>query len=414
MSRGSEGVDLDWVSSHFHPDDPRLGADGALLSDGLWKAVQLMLERCPVAPTDAVFVGSPQGTRIVSRYSDVMALIQDPELFSNSYQKGARDDDPTMIPLEVDPPALLEYRRLLQPYLTIKAVSKFADLARQIITELIDAAAPASRFDDVVTQLAQPFASQVQWGWLVGIDAVDQEQVLDWMLTWVHKHFEPEFEIANKAWVDWIDETIARRRNEPRRDDLIDALIHGKVQGRPLTDEEIVGVMMIMILGGVTSTSDAISNILFRLAVHPDLQRDLRADPALIPLAVEEALRIEPPVTGLSRRCTRDTVFAGEELHAGDHLFWHISSANHDPREFPKPDEFDLHRQRNRHLAFGAGHHRCIGSNFARQNLRIVLEEILGRLDDIRLIEGDPPRRMTGTAWGMARLPLAFAVRTEV
>ncbi len=165
---------------------------------------------------------------------------------------------------------------------------------------------------------------------------------------------------------------------------------------------------MIMILGGFSSTGDAIANILFRLAVYPDLQERLRADRSVLTNALEELLRIEPPVTGLARRCTRDTVIGGQEIKAGEHLFYHIAAANRDPNEFENPLRVDFDRKRNRHLSFGAGRHRCLGSNFARQNLKVVFEEILSRMQNIRLIDGDLPERLANVAWGMSRLPLAF------
>jgi cytochrome P450 len=203
--------------------------------------------------------------------------------------------------------------------------------------------------------------------------------------------------------------TIRRRREEPRRDDLIDALMHGTIEdGRPLTEDEIRGVMMIMILGGFSSTGDAIGNILLRLAVYPELQEQLRSDLSSLPNALEELLRIEPPVTGLTRRCTRDVEIGGHQLKEGDQLFYHIAAANRDPAEFEDPLALDFGRKRSRHLAFGAGHHRCIGSNFARQNLRVVFEEILTRMHDIRIPAGEIPTRTANVAWGLAHLPLEF------
>jgi cytochrome P450 len=208
--------------------------------------------------------------------------------------------------------------------------------------------------------------------------------------------------------VGWINESIKRRRSGPRRDDLIDGLFHKEMQGRLLTDDEISRIMEIMIIGGVTATADSIANILYRLAMYPDLQERLRAEPEQLPAAIEEFFRIEPAVTGFPRRCTRDTVLGGQKIKADDQLFVHTAAANRDPQEFEHPHEFNLERGRNRHLTFGAGHHRCIGSNFARQNLRIVFETILERMRDIRLVEDDPPKRTAGVGWMVDYLPLTF------
>src|SRR6185436_40734 len=111
-------VELEWVREEFSPVDTRLAGSGPLLGDGLWRAVDLMLEHCPVAHSTRTWVGNPNGGWVVNRYADVIGVIHDTAAFSNRYQKGARDDEPVMIPLDVDPPGLLEYRRLLQPHLT--------------------------------------------------------------------------------------------------------------------------------------------------------------------------------------------------------------------------------------------------------------------------------------------------------
>jgi cytochrome P450 len=400
-------MDLEYVKAHFNPCDPRLAGDGPLLGDGLNEAVALMLEQCPIVHSDGAWTGMPEGGWIVNRYEDVMTVLQDSEIYSSLKKKGL-GDEPDMPPFESDPPLHTHFRHLLQPYLSLHAVSKFESTSREIITQHIDGFIEAGYCEDAVTQLCRPFSSGVQWKWLVGLDEIDIEQVQGWIETWVYRHFEPEFEEANRAWIAWVDDTVARRRREPRRDDLIDALVFGRIEDRPLTEDEIRGVVMIMILGGFTTTADVISNILMRIAVYPNLQASLRERIDILPHAIEELLRIEPPSTGLARRCTRDTVLAGQQLRAGEHVFYHIPAANLDESEFESPHEIDFERPRNRHLAFGAGRHRCLGSNFARMNLRIAVEEILTRMHDIRIPEGAEPRRTANVAWGMAHLPLEF------
>jgi cytochrome P450 len=406
-------VDLEWVSEHFNPTDPRLAGEGPLLGDGLTQAVDLMLEHCPVTHSDGQWFGSPYGTWVVNRYEDARAVIGDPELFSSRVQKGAKVE-PAQIPIDVDPPLLVDYRRFLLPHLSLKAVAKFEPAAREIVTKLIDGFIESGRCDDAVFDLAYPFSSQVQWGWLVGVDDIDHEKSLGWVLTWVHKHFEPEFVTSTQEWYDWIDATIASRRAAPRRDDLIDSLLYGELQSRPLNDDEISRIMMIMILGGVTAVADAVSNVLLRLAADPALQQQLRDDPSQIPRALEEFFRLEPSATGVSRVATRDTEIDGHEIKAGEHVFIHIAAANQDPAEFECPHAVKLDRERNAHLSFGAGHHRCLGSNFARQNIRVVFEEVLSRMHDIRLIDGDPPERKAGLGWMLERLPITFTPGPKV
>ena len=167
--------------------------------------------------------------------------------------------------------------------------------------------------------------------------------------------------------------------------------------------------MMSMIIGGVTATADAISNMLLRLAVYPDIQEQLRSDLSLVPRAVEEFLRIEPSSTGSVRRCMRDAVVGGQKIKAGEQLVLYNVAANRDPAKYSDPNEFDLNREDTAHLTFGAGYHRCLGSNFARLNLRIVLEETITRMHEIRLVPDEPPERIADLGWMVEHLPLTFA-----
>jgi cytochrome P450 len=400
-------TDLDDLEHHFNPEDPRLVGDGPLLGDGLWHAVDAMIRRCPVAHSDSRWMAMPEGGWIVSRYDDALATLKDTSTFSSRVRRGDREEPP-LIPMDLDPPLSLEYRRMLQPYLTQGALEPYVPVARRRIAELVDAVLPAGRCADLVSQIARPFASDVQWSWLAGVGEFDRERALKWVLDWTHDHFGPEYERSEREWVAWTDATIAARRSGPRRDDLVDALVHGEIQGRPLTDAEIAGIMNIMIVGGVSTTADAIGNIVLRLAVQPELQERLRSEPDTLPRAIEELLRLEPPAAGPSRRCTRDTEIRGKRIAAGQQVFVHLTAANRDPSRFPDPGEFRLDRPSTANLAFGFGHHRCLGATFARQNLRIALEEILRRMKDIRLVDDDPPRRNAGIVWGVAHLPIAF------
>ena len=397
------------MAHHFSPIDPRLVGDGPLLSDGLWHAIDLMLAHCPVAQSDAQWFGCPHGGWVVNRYSDAIDVIHHPETFSNRVKKGAGDWEPPQIPIDIDPPILVEYKRFLRPYFTMSAVSKFAPTAHEIFTRLLDRFIESGHCSDIGSQLSYPFSMRVQWTWLIGIDETDHDQLLGWIQTIIHERFTPAFDDARRSWIGWLTETLERRRSGPRQSDLIDGLFHSEFQGRSLTDDEIVRIMEIMIIGGVTTTADTISNIIWRFAVYPELQHQVREDPELLPQALEELLRYEAIVTGFPRRATRDVELGGKLIREGDQLFVHAAAANRDPEEFDNPNDLDLRRARNRHLTFGAGHHRCIGSNFARQNLQIAFTEILERMHNIRLSETDPaPERMSGIARMVTRLPVRF------
>jgi cytochrome P450 len=349
----------------------------------------------------------PDGGWVVSSYRDAMGVISDPELYSSRVRRGAHEE-PELIPLDIDPPLLLEYRRLLQPSLSLKAVATFEPLAREIITRLIDGVIESGRIEDFVSQVAQPFSSEVQWGWLVGVNEYDRAQALRWMRVWTYDHFGPEYDEVERDWVAWTRKLIADRRAGEPRDDFLGDLLEGQVQGRPLTDDEVAGIMMIMIVGGVNTTADAMSNIVLRLAAYPELQEQLREDIQLVPHAIEEFLRLDPPALGPSRRCTRDTELGGQTIKEGEQVFVNFAAANRDPEVFANPLEVEIPRERNAHLSFGAGHHRCLGATFARQNLRVVFEEILVRMRNIRVPDGAHPHRHPAIVWGLSELPVEF------
>jgi cytochrome P450 len=403
-------VDLDYVREHFNPIDQRLVNDGPMGSGPYWTAIDLMLEHCPVTHSDGRWFGAPEGAWVVNDYDDIMAVIQDPETFSNRVRKGLDPDEPPQILFDTDPPLLLEYRRLLQPHLSLKSVARFEQQARAIANELIDSFIDSGRCENFASQFSYKFSTRIQWAGLVGVreEDADHEQLLDWMLTIIHKRFEPEFAEAHRSWIAWIRNLVAERRAGERRDDLIDGLLHSEVEGHPLTDDEITRVLMSLILGGVTATADAITAVLFWISSQPELQDRLRADKSLIPQAIEEILRVEPPAISAPRRCTRDAVVGGHEIKAGQQLMLHYAAANRDPSRFEHPHDIDLDRRRTAHLSFGAGHHRCLGSNFARLMLRLVTETCLERMEGIRVTPGEESHRIAGVGWMIDRFPMSF------
>jgi cytochrome P450 len=215
---------------------------------------------------------------------------------------------------------------------------------------------------------------------------------------------------AFTAWNDWITEFVAFRRASPRRNDVIDALLHGTVDGRPLTDTETSGAIRILILGGFYTTTDATTSTMMLLLEHPEIEQQVRRDPSLLPKLFDETLRLESPVISQYRVCTRDVELHGRQLRQGEAVVVHLGGANRDPGQFDYPADLRTDRLRNRHLAFGAGPHRCIGSNVARLNLRVVFEEILSRLHDVRIAEGKTARHSQASqGWGWEYVPLAFA-----
>jgi cytochrome P450 len=204
-----------------------------------------------------------------------------------------------------------------------------------------------------------------------------------------------------------ISGLLDRRRGEPRRNDVVDALLHETVGGRPLDEDMILNCLLLLITAGLDTTAHGVGHMVIRLARDPELRQRLEVDPAIRSRAIEEFLRLEPPAGGLVRTAMRDMVIGGKHIQAGKRVLLLVSAANRDPEEFDLPDEVNLERATNRHLAFGYGARHCLGIHLARLELRVALGEILTRLKDLRLTD-DHIEYDNGVLRGPAHVNVAF------
>jgi cytochrome P450 len=165
-------------------------------------------------------------------------------------------------------------------------------------------------------------------------------------------------------------------------------VMNAEIEGRPISAQEIIGVIHLLILGGLETTAGVLGAAMMRFCEQPEIPALLRARPELIPQAVEELLRLDGSFVCIGRTARHDTEIDGHQVKAGERVLMYWASANRDEAEFTAPDTFDAGRERNRHIAFGAGPHRCVGSNLARMNLRVALGELVRRLHDVKLQPG--------------------------
>jgi cytochrome P450 len=202
--------------------------------------------------------------------------------------------------------------------------------------------------------------------------------------------------------------TIAERRTSPR-DDMISYLVQATVFDRPVSDEEVFDMAMLVIQGGFDTTGSSISSALRYLDEHPDTRQRLIDDPSLIPTAVEEFLRYEAPQFALARTATRDVEVAGRQVRAGERLLLVWASGNRDDAMFENPDDVVLDRFPNRHMTFGLGAHRCLGSTLARRQIVLALGAVLRRLPDYRIDRERTVRAETiGVTYGTFSMPCRF------
>jgi cytochrome P450 len=224
---------------------------------------------------------------------------------------------------------------------------------------------------------------------------------------------EEGFDVQRRTAIeiyDYFQRAIDDRRAAPR-DDLISRFISAEIDGYRMSDEEILDVCFLFIMAGLDTVTASLGCSMAYLAQHPEQRQELIDDPSLIPGAVEELLRWEGVVPGSARYIAQDVELNGQMLKAGTPAHIIISAANLDPNEFPDPDLVDFHREGNRHLAFGAGIHRCLGSHLARLELRVSIEEWHKRIPEYQITPGDAPRYISGLR-AVEYLPITFtAVR---
>jgi cytochrome P450 len=368
-----------WCEQHFDYLAPGV-------SQHLDETLDIMRSRCPVAHSDAY-----GGYWIVSRYQDVLQVAQDWETFSSAHGVSVPGTKMLVraIPEHVDPPQHREYKRIISAYFTPAAVAKYEQGTRELVTRLIDAFVERGECD-FMTEFARPFPGLAFFDMVLNAPS-DQVGEINAMSMAASVPMNPNARQAWQGMYDWIVDFVARRRKQSPVGDVVDAVLAGEIEGRPLADEEIIGMIQLLILGGLDTTAGALGQFMIRFCHEPDIPALLREKPELVPDAVEELLRLEGPFVAIARTAMADAEVGGHQVKEGDKVLIYWRSANRDDGEFPHAECFVAQREGNRHLAFGAGPHRCAGSNLARLNLRVAIYELVQRLDDIRLRPGTEP-----------------------
>ena len=220
---------------------------------------------------------------------------------------------------------------------------------------------------------------------------------------------EIERGFAASQWLyDYLEPVLEDRRSEPR-EDLISLLAHAELDGQRLANDEIIAFCRLLLPAGAETTYRAASNMMLGLLLDQDQLDAVRADRSLVAAAIEEALRWEAPLTGISRTATADAVVAGVEIKSGSAVNTSLGSANHDPARWNDPKKFDIFRQPKSHLAFATGPHLCLGIHLARMEMRAVLERLLDRLPQLRLDPDAEPPTIAGLAFrAPATLPVIW------
>jgi cytochrome P450 len=362
---------------------------------------------CPIAHTERL-----GGSWLPTRYQDVTAIARDVEHFSSrnvGVVPPAEGDDvllPVGVPpISADPPVHTWTRRLLLPWFSPRRVEEYERTTRALCQRLVGGFADAGHAD-----AAADYAQQIPVR-VIGVMLGVPDHLSDTFTGWVRDLLEfatdtPRRNKARAEMVNYFSGEMEARRNGSG-DDLISVLLRSEVDGDPVPDGHILGTVALTLIAGVDTTWSAIGSALWHLATHDDDRRRLVAEPELLPTAIEELLRAYSPVT-MARIVASDTEFEGCPMREGDRVLLNFPGANRDPAMFPDADRVVIDRQENRHVAFGAGIHRCAGSNLARMELRVALQEWLARIPDYRLAPGAQVTWAGGQVRGPRTVPVVF------
>jgi cytochrome P450 len=352
---------------------------------------------CPVAKA------SLMGTPVISRYADVRWALRHPEIFSSEMEiHMALGTERPMIPQQIDPPAQTRYRKLLDPLFSRRRMAKLEPAIRAHAVELID------RFvDDGECEFNSAFAVPLPCSAFLTLLGLPPEE-LEFFLELKDGIIRPEkkkgatFEDAprirtesGKQIYSYFEAALDERAKHPR-EDLLSVLLDATIEGQKLSRSEILDICFLLLLAGLDTVTATLGCNIAYLAANPEQRRRLVERPVLADAAVEELLRWETPVTGVPRLLKKDVTIADVKLQAGQLVMLLLGAADTDGDEFPDADSVDFDRERNRHLAFGGGPHRCLGSHLARMELRVAMQEWHRRIPEYAIKPGETPRYSAG------------------
>jgi len=328
---------------------------------------------------------------LVGRHADVVTVLRSPDVFSSRFDAVHIGQVRPLIPLQIDPPDHAKYRKLLDPLFAPRRIALLEGRTRALVSDLVEAVADdgGCNFHAAVSE---PLPSTVFLE-LLGLPvsrAAEFIALKDGIIRPPAQTPEERSAMVDAAGarIYAVLQEVLDQRLEAPRDDFISDFLDAEVDGERLTPEEVIDICYLFFLAGLDTVTASLDCMMARLALHPAEQRRLTDDPSVIPHAVEEMLRWETPVTAVVRVTTQDTELSGCPIAADQVVSVMLGSANTDERAWDEVELVNVDRRVNKHLAFGGGVHRCLGSHLARMELRVVLEEWHARIPEYRVPEG--------------------------
>ncbi|MDR7103684.1 cytochrome P450 [Croceicoccus sp. BE223] len=348
--------------------------------------------------------GEGKGAWVLTRAEDIRKMLQEANLFSSAEPRSfAMGETWKLLPLEVDPPEHAQFRAPLNPLLSPGRINKLEPRMREMAAELVD-----SIKDRGECEFIRAFGEQMPvriFLELMGMADDELDKFRNWADMIVHDRTKRGQAMGEvKAF---LDEQIAEHRANPRPGTLVSEVLQFKAGDRPYTDEEVMGTVFLLFIGGLDTVVSSLTFHFRYLAEHPEAQKMLREDPSKIPDAVEELFRAFPVVT-TGRIVSEDTDMFGVPMKKGDMVAGSTLLSTSDPEEFENPEIIDLERSPNRHNAFSFGPHRCLGSHLARREIQVAIDEWLKRIPEFSLKPGFEPVTLGGGVMGMKELQLVW------
>jgi cytochrome P450 len=355
---------------------------------------------------------------VVTRYADVLAALSEPRLSNDPQQavdldETLRGDFLSRSMIGADPPEHTRLRRLVSKAFTARRVEGLRPRVQAITNTLLDRMSPRGRAD-LVGEFALPLPITVI-GELLGVPEADRDRFRTWTDDMLDRPFDARTDLAvvvaaREQMHGYLSELVAAKRRDPA-DDLLTDLIAATDEGERLDEQELLAMTFLLLVAGYVTTVSLIGNGTLALLRTPDQLDRLRADPSLVPRAVEELLRFDGPVNpGLGRFALEDLELGGARIRRGDVVLLAIAAADRDPDRFPDPDRLDVGSADSGHLAFGHGIHYCLGAPLARIEGQVAFTALVERLPDLALATPVDELRWTGggVLRGLRELPVTF------
>ena len=385
--------------------------DPAYIADpfGVWDDLR---ERCPIAHTERW-----GGSWLPTRYEDVTEMARDIEHFPSGNgisvvppPQGTTGGGPGLLayglpPISADPPLHTWTRRLVLPTMSPARVAEYEVYTRALCTRLLDEIVPRGEAD-AAAEYAQQIPVRVI-GHILGVPEDMSDTFVEWVRDVLEFANDGERRLRGITGIlHYLEGAMDEREANPTHD-FISELLFAENDGERIDRAVVMGMCALLLVAGIDTTWSSIGSSLWHLATHPEDRRRLTAEPELWPTAIEELLRAYSPVT-MARRLGEDVNFKGCPMKAGDRILMNFPGANRDPDAFPDADKVILDREHNRHVAFGAGIHRCAGSNLARMELRVSLQMWLERIPEFEVTDPALVTWAGGQVRGPRSIPVQF------